>query len=293
MIKRHLLLASTIAGYAMVAHAHAADVVGGAYLAEGNRWTGFYCGVSAGYITYDADVTYANGLDYYSGNPADYDGGFLVGDKLSVSDQAALLGVNCGYDYQFDSGLVVGLQGDFHVAPDLGGSDMQERTHEYGENGDPTAEAHFTSELTNLSMFRGKIGYGFNRFNVYVTGGLAAGSVKSSFYDEYIHAPTTGTALNKDVNFLSPSNGYSTTDLRLGYVVGAGTEYALTENLSLKVEGLFYDLGKLTSGTKVQKDNFHDFTPPGSTPIKDVDPYGSYDDTASGMVVMTGLNLRF
>jgi outer membrane immunogenic protein len=61
---------------------------------------------------------------------------------------------------------------------------------------------------------------------VYATGGVAYGKVKT-----YVNAPF--------------DEGSSLSDTRVGYTVGAGAEYALTNNVTLKTEYLYTDLGKL------------------------------------------------
>lgn len=79
-------------------------------------------------------------------------------------------------------------------------------------------------ELDYLATVRLKAGLGLDRFLVYGTGGVAFGEVETTFVDTL---------------FLDAS----TSDTRVGYAVGAGTDYALTDNLLLGVEYLYTDLG--------------------------------------------------
>ncbi len=62
---------------------------------------------------------------------------------------------------------------------------------------------------------------------VYGTGGLAFANI------EY----------NTSVNGLGSFYTGKKDDMRTGYTVGGGVEYAFTNNLSAKVEYLYYDLG--------------------------------------------------
>lgn len=74
---------------------------------------------------------------------------------------------------------------------------------------------------TYLASIRGRIGYGFDSTLVYATGGIA-------FLD---WGPTF--------------DGFNEDDPTAGFVVGAGIEHKITSNLSVGLEGLYYDFGKI------------------------------------------------
>jgi len=76
-----------------------------------------------------------------------------------------------------------------------------------------------------LGTVRGRVGYAFDRFLPYVTGGLAAGD---------IHATTPGFA--------------GATQTNLGWTIGAGMEVAIAGNWSAKAEYLHVDLGSFNCG---------------------------------------------
>ena len=79
---------------------------------------------------------------------------------------------------------------------------------------------------------RARIGFTpYDRFLIYATGGLAYGEVKS-------YASVTGVQ-----NAALGWSG-SKSDVKYGWTLGAGAEYALTNNWTLKGEYLYYDLGK-------------------------------------------------
>ncbi len=63
---------------------------------------------------------------------------------------------------------------------------------------------------------RARAGVAFDRALIYATGGLAYGEVNNSFN-------------NSD-------------DVSVGWTIGAGVEYAFTNNLTAKVEGLYVNL---------------------------------------------------
>jgi len=70
----------------------------------------------------------------------------------------------------------------------------------------------------------------FDRWLIYATGGLAIGGVRTS----------TRVVMNS-----APANAWngSDDDTSLGYVFGAGLEYALTRNITLDGEYLYYNVG--------------------------------------------------
>jgi len=76
-----------------------------------------------------------------------------------------------------------------------------------------------------LGTARGRLGYSFDRFLPYVTGGLAAGDIRTS---------TLGFA--------------GATQTNLGWTLGAGMEVAIVGNWSAKAEYLHVDLGNFNCG---------------------------------------------
>jgi outer membrane immunogenic protein len=77
-----------------------------------------------------------------------------------------------------------------------------------------------------LATFRGRIGYAFNRFLPYVTGGLAAGDIEAGL---------AGRATQSDT--------------RAGWTIGGGVEWALAGPWTAKLEYLYADLGKMSCGS--------------------------------------------
>jgi outer membrane immunogenic protein len=92
--------------------------------------------------------------------------------------------------------------------------------------GSAACGAGFSCETRNtwLSTARGRVGYAFDRFLPYVTGGLAVGDVKNS---------VAGVG--------------SSTATKAGYAVGGGIEAALAGPWTAKVEYLYADLGRSAS----------------------------------------------
>jgi outer membrane immunogenic protein len=88
-----------------------------------------------------------------------------------------------------------------------------------------------TERLDWFGTVRGRVGYAWDRFLIYGTGGFAYGQVRSSL------------TMTDTFGFTS---ALSNTTTRTGYAVGAGGEYAFTANWSAKVEYQYIDLGRGT-----------------------------------------------
>jgi len=156
------------------------------------NWTGFYAGVNGGYGWGTSDWT----------SPA-----------VSVKPKGWLAGGTVGYNWQ-SGAIVYGLEGDF----------------DWADIKDSTACGAFTCETKNtwLATARGRIGYAFDRWLPYLTGGAAFGNVKAS-----------------NTNPAAP--GASST--QTGWTVGGGVEYAFLGNWTAKVEYLYVDLGNFDCTT--------------------------------------------
>jgi outer membrane immunogenic protein len=87
-----------------------------------------------------------------------------------------------------------------------------------------------TTENTWLATFRGRVGYAFDRWLPYITGGGAYGRVAAR-----VDVPPAGFAASSSSN-------------QLGWTVGVGLEYAFLSNWSAKLEYLYVDLGDFNTG---------------------------------------------
>ncbi|MFC4172895.1 outer membrane protein [Microvirga sp. GCM10011540] len=167
-------------------------------------WTGFYVGVNAGYGWNTND----NGryFDPVLGIIVDSesDGGFVGGGQI-------------GYNYQVGS-FVFGVETDIQYA-DIGGSNDAFVDGVYV--GDRSGDAWF-------GTVRARAGVAFDRALIYVTGGLAYGDIGrgSSTYVDPVFGVVYG----------------SNDDVSTGWTLGGGVEYAFTNNLTAKVEGLYVNL---------------------------------------------------
>jgi len=147
---------------------------------------------------------------YGSGNATSV--GVLTGATDTVNYNGALLGLTAGVNAQFDA-FVLGVEGDVAWS---------------GVKGTTTciSGAACTGELNWLGTVRARAGVAFDSILIFATGGVAFGGINASVSPA--QAGTTGS--------------YSTT--AWGWTVGAGIEAAVTENMSIKAEYAYTDLGK-------------------------------------------------
>jgi outer membrane immunogenic protein len=97
----------------------------------------------------------------------------------------------------------------------------------------PLDQVNLSQTLNWLGTTRGRVGVAFGNGLLYGTGGVAYGSLTDSYTEFVVGTPAETRMLSE-----------STT--RVGWVVGAGYEYAVGKNLSFGIEYLHVDLGSLT-----------------------------------------------
>lgn len=189
------LLGTGVAALSLVAaslSARAADIPPPVYKAVRPvvayyNWTGFYLGINGGYGWGKSDW----------GAPA-----------ISLKPNGGLIGGTAGFNYQVGS-FVWGIEGDY----------------DWADVRDSVACGAFTCETKNkwLATVRGRLGYAFDRWMPYFTGGGAFGEVRAS-----------------STNPAAPG----ASDTLSGWTVGGGIEYAFLNDWSAKIEYLYVDLGK-------------------------------------------------
>jgi outer membrane immunogenic protein len=171
-------------------------------------WTGFYIG---GHLGYGWGSTSSSG-----------DGGaFGAEDGFTVQPYGWMAGVTVGYNWQFDD-FVVGLEGDLGY---LGAEDSQEN-----------ALAFVNAEYGGYGTLTGRLGYAEDRWLFYAKGGLAFADIEN-----------TGGAFTVGGD-VDPGDFTSLQEVRVGWALGAGVEYAFQRDLSMKIEYLYMDFGDDRSG---------------------------------------------
>ncbi|MBO0902759.1 outer membrane protein [Jiella sonneratiae] len=233
MIRRLMLTTSALIG--MAGTAMAADVLvepaaPAPYVSSVYDWSGLYIGINGGYAWGNVDTSttipagsningVASALAIASGT-----GGF--------DSNGGLAGVQVGYNYQTGP-YVVGVEADV----DWSGLD-DTRDSGIFTLGGFNARTTDDLDMNVLATVRGRLGYAMDRLLVYGTGGLAWSdatvrrNLDWSFADG---CPPVGGGLQRC--------HVGEEDFDIGYTVGAGLEYAFTENFTAKVEYQYIDFG--------------------------------------------------
>jgi outer membrane immunogenic protein len=144
----------------------------------------------------------------------------IVGQDFTANHNSGwLAGVQGGCDYQVGS-LVVGVEGQFDWA------DMKDTSTTLIPGG--AIGFLLTTQLDRVATATGRIGYAFDRVLFYAKGGAAFAHFNYQMTQTDFAAFSVDFKGSRDVT---------------GFVVGAGLEYALLPNLSLKAEYNYFDFG--------------------------------------------------
>ena len=260
-------VATCVAAALVGTGASAADLPRRPYVSEplvpAFSWTGPYVGANIGGVFGTSGDTKTIGTSGFVGL-----GGALRPSLLPTNDEGVIGGVQAGYNYQLGS-AVVGLEADFDFT-------SLQKTARFTSSATvlgTTLTTSAKSQLDYLGTVRGRLGFSpFDSLLVYATGGLAYGGVK-----------TSGSVVPNAVAGGLWSG--STSDVKAGYAVGAGLEYAFTPNISAKSEYLYYDLGTTTTRAL------------GNGVIRGIGALNGVDYISrvrtSGSVVRAGVNYKF
>jgi outer membrane immunogenic protein len=182
---------------------------------------------------------------FYAGVTGGYGWGTLVreptagGPEVQNNTGGWQLGAQAGYNVDM-GGFVLGAE-----------ADLQWSTIGYTE--DIPGIGSFTAGLDYFGTVRGRAGIGIGAVMPYITAGFAAGGGRASVTE--------------------PSNVVtSQSATHLGWTVGGGLEAKATDNITIKAEYLYVDLGTQSYGGL---------------------PVGNIDATQNFSVIRAGLNYKF
>ena len=168
------------------------------------NWMGFYIGANVGVVSTDSTVA-----DYPPGSgPVAY-----IGGAYAATGSSLMAGAHAGFNWQVSS-VVAGVEGDADF-----GSFTRSRANITALGRDLGADT-FNSRLSSLSTIRGRLGWAFDRWLVYGTGGVAFAQWKDQLYDSVFPFVT------------GPKSNLS------GWIAGGGIEFAFTEHWTGKAEFL-------------------------------------------------------
>ena len=240
-------------------------------------WTGFYVGINAGGSW--ANRTANPALFWTSSDPLPTPDYLTTGapTPFNIGSAGFIGGLQAGYNYQLGQ-FVVGAEIDFMGAA-LAGSGSDSKSYISTVSLFPTTNDITTKVEQNwLSTLRARAGFSVDRILVYATGGLAFGNVQ-----------TTSNAVNATPDM--PYVGYwsgSRNEIKLGYAVGAGVEYALTNNWIIRGEYLYYNLGSATSYAYPTTQNWYNIPGPNTIEI-----LGKGKITVDGNIVRAAISYKF
>ncbi|WP_084587872.1 outer membrane protein [Devosia riboflavina] len=129
-----------------------------------------------------------------------------------IKYQSLLAGLHAGYQHQFNA-FVIGAEADLSIGQ-FRGDDSQ------------FAGLVNTIDINGFGTLRGRVGLAHDNLLIYATAGLAAADFSKG----------------------DTSNNFTSRHLASGWAAGAGLEWALADNLSLRAEYLHIRLGTVETG---------------------------------------------
>lgn len=244
-------------------------------------WNGFYIGANIGYAWGNRGVNSSPNdpasavlfLPGFGGTPP----------SQSFTSSGALGGVQLGYNWQFNRNWLVGLETDFDW------SGMRGSGSSSGIVGgiDPFT-AKVDEQIKWFGTVRARLGYlPTDNLLTYVTGGFAYGRVEHSgsfFNSGAAYTLVPGGAFSVVCAANATCFSGSSSSVNVGWTAGAGFEYAIWRNITIKAEYLYVSLGiKSLTETALATNT------PGDTP-------GSFNanyNRTSFNVARVGVNIRF
>src|SRR5215467_9817174 len=164
-------------------------------------WTGFYVGGHVGYARGNARVN-------------------LVDDDVTNFSHAfgsVTAGLQGGYNYVLPSRLLLGIEADASFPNFLAGDDLAWfRT---------TRDTDTAEKIDFMSTVRGRLGYAFDHWMVYATGGFAWS------LGRFLQTPGAVDDIDKTLH------------LHTGWAAGAGAEFAIAPNWIARLEYLYANFG--------------------------------------------------
>ncbi len=224
-------------------------------------WTGFYAGLNAGYnFGTNANVFSQNwGTNWVTpvGDAVLPGTAPISMDALASNTQSGFIGGGqVGYNYQYGSNILLGVEADIQGigirGSSRGGGAAAGVGPAVGQVPGATTLAVGQTGIQGgvdwLGTVRGRIGYLWTpTLLVYGTGGFAYGGV---------YANVVQTAYE---NVIAPNGAYVLTNtwvgggrqnqLLTGWTAGGGAEWMFMPNWSLKAEALYWDLGRINVQT--------------------------------------------
>ncbi|MBB6261225.1 outer membrane immunogenic protein [Paenochrobactrum gallinarii] len=222
---KKLLVAATILVSTSYA-AHAADVIMHHEMVPVVMNTGHSW--TGGYLGFETGYQNARFKEHFNGV-----------HHLSQKSDGLLGGIYGGYNFEFRNRMILGVDANLTY-----NSARQNNAYSMLVNTNTTSNFNHESKLEWSAALRARLGFAMDRWMPYIAGGVATAQIKNSIYDA-------------NYNYQSDRNNMT------GWTAGAGVDYALASNTTLRLEYRHTDYGRKTFAidnftykTKVKTDEF-------------------------------------
>jgi outer membrane immunogenic protein len=173
-------------------------------------WTGCYGGLNAGGSWGQKDLTDSSGILSATLTP---------GTTANLGITGYMLGAQLGCDYQFAPSWVLGIEASASGG-NIGGTTNFPTPAAAGD----TTTFHETTDF--LASVTGRVGYAWDRWLVYAKGGVAWAGDRYSAFDS------------------AQTYNFAGVETRTGWTAGAGIEWALWQDWSVRLEYDYYGFGQ-------------------------------------------------
>jgi outer membrane immunogenic protein len=200
------------------------------------QWAGFYVGGNIGAL-WAHDQGSTNFFDAFG-----FDAAPPVPNNTpqsnSVSASSVIGGIQAGYNWQAKP-WVYGVEADWDWTDTKKGFCRQLDLDGLACSDNGFGFLSFSEKTEWLGSARARLGYTWDRFMVYGTGGVAWGK-----FDSSINVSCLSGGCGSSTILLNTTGNFS--DTRVGWVAGGGIEAMLTANWILRAEYLHYGFGNVT-----------------------------------------------
>jgi outer membrane immunogenic protein len=196
-------------------------------------WTGFYVGGNIGGAWASSDRTsLANRIFWFPANADILD----ATAPATLRGTGAVGGLQAGYNWQRGA-FVAGIEADIDASSFRASRDTGILTP-VGGAGLGTYRFAYTVRQDWLATIRGRVGWSAQNWLLYVTGGAAWTNINQTGHAEFISGCGGGPGCTTDA---------SSSATKVGWVAGAGFEYKLNRQWSVRAEYLHYDFGSTSA----------------------------------------------
>jgi outer membrane immunogenic protein len=211
----------------------AADLAPKAPPAPDWNWTGLYAGFHAGW-GWAVDST-GTASSAFAASPISP----FEPVTLPLSSSGAVAGVQLGYNWQFAPRWVVGIEGDISATgfKTTQGASTTSGMATCAVPGAACGSVTMTQDVNWLATARGRLGYIIGPGLAYVTGGAAFANVGDNANASQVF-PVASTYYPATTNTTKP-----------GWALGAGYEFMLGNDWTLRAEYLHYGFGSVSATT--------------------------------------------